>query len=231
MKFLRSLAAALVALVLVTASPAQAAATTKLKNNLYVTGNLTVDGTSTVTGATTQSGNFGVTGNLTVGGTSAFTGVATFTAVPVLPASTVTAANIQTGSAKRQLLTYHFASNVADGTAADSTTYRAVLFPGRAGIVKNISFGCVVAPTAGTDTLKVLKGSSGGNTMLNAATYDANTLTANQASVATLTATAADLGVSATGANSGIYVEYAAGSQTIDAKDISVTIEYEPTDF
>lgn len=227
--------------LLVATVPATAA-TTKLKNNLRVTGNLTVDGTSTVTGATTQSGNFAVTGNETVGGTLGVTGASTLTGnttvggtLGVTGAVTLTvpltAANIQTGSAKRQLLTYHFASNVADGTAADSTVYRAVLFPGRAATVKNISFGCVVAPTVGTDSIKVLKGSSSGNTMLSAATFDANTLTANQATAATLTATGADLTVAATGANSGIYVEYSAGSQTVDAKDLSVTIEIEPTDF
>lgn len=164
------------------------------------------------------------TSNQTIGGTK------TFSTPPTITGG-LTAANIQTGSAKRELLHYQFAGNVATHTAADSTVYSALLFPGRAGTVKNITWGVVTPPTVGTDTLKVLKGSSAGNTMLNAATFDANSLVANQATAATLTATGADLQVAATGANSGIYVEYSAGTQTVDAVDLSVTIEFEPDDF
>lgn len=163
-------------------------------------------------------------------GSQTINGAKTFSSAPSITGG-LTAANIQSGSAKRELLTWHFAQNVATQTAADGTTYSAILYPGRAGTVKAITFGCVTAPIGGTDTLKVKKGSSGGNTMLNAASLDATTLANNQATAATLTATGADLQVAATGANSGIYVEYAAGTQTTDAVDISVTVEFEPNDF
>jgi hypothetical protein len=86
-----------------------AAPTTKLQNNLNVTGNLTVDGTSTVTGTQTFTGDvaigddltvtddvaitgdLAVTGNTTLTGTSLHTGVATFTLAPVLSTATFTA--------------------------------------------------------------------------------------------------------------------------------------------
>lgn len=259
-------AAAVILALLLAAMPAEAASTTtKLKNNLNVTGNLTVGGTSAVTGNQT------FTGNVSVGGTLGVTGVATFTAKPVLSTGTIsangdtitiqdlgnanivqtegtqtingaktfstaptitgglTAANIQTGSAKRQVFTAYLSPNT--GAAADGTVYRATIFPGRAGTVTRISFGCQTAPTVGTDTLKVLKGSSSGNTMLSTATVDANGLTANQVTTATLTATGADLAIPASGAGSCIYCEYSAGTQTVDAIGVTATIEYEPTDF
>jgi hypothetical protein len=166
------------------------------------------------------SGNQTVTGNQTIGGTLGVTGAVTL-------GTPLTAANIQTGSAKRELLTWHFASNIATQTAADSTTYTALLFPGRAGTVKAITFGCITAPIGGTDTLTVKKG-TGGNTMLSAASVDATTLTDGTGTPATLTSTSADLGLTAT---QGIEVKYAAGVQTTDAVDLSVTVEFEPTDF
>ncbi len=64
--------------------------------------------------------------------------------------------------------------------------------------------------------------------MLSTATLDANTLTANTATAGTLTATGADLGLTAA---QGIYAEYSAGAQTVDAIGVEVTIEFEPTDF
>lgn len=160
-------------------------------------------------------------------GSQTINGAKTFSTAPTITGG-LTAANIQSGSAKRELLRWTFAQNIATQTCADSTVYSARLFPGRAGVVKAIFFGCKTAPTVGTDTLKVLKGSSSGNTMLSAATFDANTLVADTASAATLTSTTADLALTAT---QPIYVEYSAGSQTVDAVDLSVTIEYEPTDF
>lgn len=161
-------------------------------------------------------------GNQTINGTKTFASSPTIT-------GGITAANIQSGSAKREVFVAYLSPNTA--AAADGTVYRATIFPGRAGTVKQISFGCQTAPTVGTDTLKVLKGSSAGNTMLSTATVDANTLTANQVLVGTLTATGADLQVTASGAGSCIYCEYSAGTQTVDAIGIEATIEFEPTDF
>ena len=138
----------------------------------------------------------------------------------------LTAANIQTGSAKRQLLVAQICPNT--GAAADSTVYRALICPGRAGTVKRISYGCLTHPTVGTDTIKVLKGSASGNTMLSTATVDANGLTDGAIVQGTLTATSADLGLTAA---QGVYCEYSAGAQTVDAVGITVTVEFEPTDF
>lgn len=212
---------ALAAGLLVSTTPAHAVSTTHLKSNLNVTGTLAVTGAQTFTGNQTVTGNQSVSGNEAVTGTLTVTGATTLT-------TPLTAANIQSGSAKRELLTWTFAQNIATQTAADSTTYSHFIFPGRAGIVKKVTFGCHVAPTVGTDTIKVLKAATNGNTMLSAATYDANSLTADTAATATLSSTSADLAVTATQA---IYVEYAAGSQTADAVDLSVTVEFEPTDF
>jgi len=158
-------------------------------------------------------------GNQTIAGTK------TFSTPPTITGG-ITAANIQTGSAKRQLLRAHLSPNT--GAAADATVYRAMLFPGRAGIVTRVTLGCITAPSVGTDTIKVLKASSSGNTMLNAATFDANTLTANTGTTATLTGTGADLAVTAA---QGIYCEYSAGTQTVDAIGVEATVEFEPTDF
>jgi hypothetical protein len=158
-------------------------------------------------------------------GAQTIAGVKTFSSAPVITGG-LTAANIQTGSAKRQVLVATLSP--ITGAAADATVYRATLFPGRAGTVTRVTLGCQTAPSVGVDTIKVLKGSSSGNTMLNAATFDANTLVANTATNATLTSTSADLGVTAT---QPIYCEYSAGTQTVDAIGISAVIEFEPTDF
>lgn len=220
--------AQVVAILVLFAAPGFAATETSHSySNQVINGNLSVTGTTTLTGAVTHTGNETLTGNLsvsgntTVGGTLGVTGAVTLT-------TPLTAANIQTGSAKRELLTYHFAPNVATGTAADGTTYRALLFPCRAGTVTAAGWGCITAPIGGTSTLKILKASSSGNTMLSTATVDPTTLTNNTFTAATLTGTAADLGVTAT---QGIYVELVTGTQTTDAVDLSVTIEFEPTDF
>jgi len=158
-------------------------------------------------------------------GTQTINGVKTFGSAPTITGG-LTAANIQTGSAKRQVIKLVLSPNTA--AAADSTLYRGLAFPGRAGIVTRVNIGCQVAPTVGTDVIKVLKASSTGATMLSTATFDANTLVANTATLGTLTGTGADLAITAT---EGIYCEYSAGVQTVDAIDISVTIEFEPTDF
>lgn len=164
--------------------------------------------------------NFEVTGTLKVGGASQLVGAVT------LPAGSVTSANIATGAVKREMLTVTLSPST--GACADATVYRGFVFPGRAGIVTKVTLGCQTAPTVGADVIKVLKAATGGNTMLGAATFDANTLVAATAASPALTATAADLALTAT---QGVYCEYSAGTQTVDAIGITATIEFEPTDF
>lgn len=159
------------------------------------------------------------TGTQTLGGTYTFSNALTLT-------SPLTAANIQTGSAKRQLMTAPLSP--LTGAAVDTTVYRFTLAPGRAGTVKRINLMCQLPPTVGTDTVKVLKNGSAGNTMLSAASFDANSLTANTATNMTLTATGSDLVLTATDT---IYCEYSAGTQTQDAIGVGAVVEFEPTDF
>lgn len=156
-------------------------------------------------------------------GTQTLAGTYTFSNPPTITGG-LTAANIQTGSAKRQVLRVQLSP--VTGAAADSTTYAGLCSFGRAGAVKRISFVCHVAPTVGTDTIEVLKNNT--TTLLNAATYDANSLTADTVATATLTATTSDLSLAATDV---IRCKYNAGSQTVDAQDVTAIIEFEPTDF
>ena len=114
------------------------------------------------------------------------------------------------------------------GAAADSTVYKALIPVGRAFTVTAIKFVAETPPAGGTDTLKVLKGSSSGNTMLNAASFDATTLVANTISAGTLTSTGADLAVNTT---TPIYAEYSQGSATTDAAQVGCVIEGEMTDL
>lgn len=113
------------------------------------------------------------------------------------------------------------------GAAADGTTYEALIAPGCAAKVVGASVIAKTPPTVGTDVIKILNGSSAGNTMLSAATFDANGLTANQASTMVLTSTAADLVLAKAGAASAVYVAYVAGTQTVDAIDVSITVWFE----
>lgn len=158
-------------------------------------------------------------------GTSRFYDTVTFDATPVITGG-LTAANIQTGSAKREVATVRLVPET--GTAVDGATYIGFIPFGRAGIVTRIVAICGVAPTVGTDIILVTKNGSAGNTMLGAANFDANTLVANAATALTLTSTAADLALAAA---DGVYVAYTAGAQTVDAVNVNVTVEFEPTDF
>ena len=158
-------------------------------------------------------------GNQTIAGTK------TFSTAPTITGG-LTAANIQTGSAKRQSIRVPLAPNT--GTAANSTVYSGSIWFGRAGTVTRITYGTEVDPVSGTNTIKVLKASSAGNTMLNAASVSLNGATANVGQNATLTGTGADLGLTAT---QSVYCEYSAGTQGAAAKNVAVTIEFEPTDF
>ena len=217
-------------------------------SRLSVSNNLAVGGTLTVTGATTQTGAVTFTAKPTLStgtigansdtytipdvgdasfvmtaGTQTIAGAKTFSTAPTITGG-LTAANIQTGSAKRQVMRVQLSP--VTGAAADSTTYAGLCSFGRAGTVKRIGFVCMVAPTVGTDTIEVLKNNT--TTLLNAATYDANSLTALTVANATLTATTGDLSLAATDV---IRCKYNAGSQTVDAQDVTAIIEFEPTDF
>jgi hypothetical protein len=218
------------------------AGTQTFTGNAAVGGNLAVTGTTTLTGAATLTAkptlttasvsangdtitiqDLGDANFVQTEGTQTINGAKTFGTAPTITGG-LTAANIQSGSAKRQVIRAQLSPVTA--AAADSTTYAGLVAFGRAGTVKKISFVCTVAPTVGTDTIEVLKNNT--TTMLNAATYDANTLTALTVANATLTATGADLALTATDV---IRCKYNAGSQTADAQDVTVIIEFEPTDF
>lgn len=136
----------------------------------------------------------------------------------------VTAANIQSGSAKRQVQTIRLAP--VTGAAADATVYRGIIAFGRAGTVTRITYGADTVPTSGTNVIAIEKNSFSGNTMLSTATVSLNS--APIATTATLTGTGADLGLTATQV---IACEYNAGTQDVDAQNVYVSVEFEPTDF
>lgn len=158
---------------------------------------------------------------LTVGGAVTVVG-ASVTVTGGLPS-----AQIATGAVKRKFFTLKPCPG--GGVAcSNTTTYFAVQPVPRAGIVKAIKYQTAVDPTSGTNTVKVLKNGSSGNTMLSAASVSLNGATAYTIQSGTLTSTAADLALAA---GDNIYVEYAAGTQGSAAKDVTVVIEYEPTDY
>lgn len=140
--------------------------------------------------------------------------------------STAGVGGAASASRQRMLIPHMFADG---GTVADGTVYRGFLCPGFACTVKGISLIAAQPSVGGTNTFKALKGSSSGNTMLSAASYDPTGLTANQGALMSLTSTAADLQLAASGAGSGIYLEYNAGTQTTDATQVGVLVEVEPT--
>lgn len=136
----------------------------------------------------------------------------------------LTAANIQSGSAKRELSRVQLSP--VTGAAVDSTLYAGLFAPNRAGTITRIGFVAGVAPTVGTDTIEALKNNT--TTCLSAATFDANTLVAYTTTNATLTSTGADKLLTATDV---VRFKYNAGAQTVDAVDLEAVVEFEPTDF
>lgn len=160
--------------------------------------------------------NLTVGGNLTVAGTQNITGAVTLS-TPLGGASV-------NNSVKRQV--FHFSPN-SGGTIADNTTYRAYFAPGRAGTVTKVSIIAGTVPIGGTNAIAIKKAGASGNAML-AASFDPTGLVVDTISAPALTATAADRAITAT---QGIYVEWAAGSQSTDGANASVSIEFEPADF
>lgn len=198
--FKRTILLTLIAFLAVGPVSAQPVFTTTYENGVRVKGGLTV-----------------VDGGLTVS--------AGAVSVPSITSSTpIVNASIGNG-AKRQILQFAVNGGVA---LADSTTYASLLVPGRAGVVKAINFVATTPPVGGTSTLIVKKASSAGVTMLSTASVDPTTLVANTVLPATLSATAADLAVTAT---QGIYAQWATGVQTTDAIGGLIQVEFEPNDF
>ena len=156
------------------------------------------------------------TKTLTVGGTSAFTGAATFS-VPI------TKANV--GQASKRFV----AQAIFNGTIADSGTLKRVIVPGRAWHLKAADIAALTKPVGGTNTLAVEKVVAGsGTTLLNAATFDPTTITANgTAQALTLTATSADLDGTAADL---LVVTLTTGTQSTDAVDLTVGLELELDD-
>lgn len=166
--------------------------------------------------------NLVLSGDLTVGDDVAITGDLTVTGTTTLT-TVLGGANINTAvSRQRQIVQIGGGS-----TLADSTTYKHLVSIGRALTVTRILTAVNVKPAGGTNTLKVQKNAS--TTMLNAATFDPTTITANNTIQAlTLTSTAANLALDA---DDVIYIEVATGSQTTDAEGMIVVIEYLVTDL
>ncbi len=150
---------------------------------------------------------------------------------PTITSPTITgglpASQIQTGSAKRQMATWQV-NGAAGSVIADGATYKGFIPFGRAGTVTRVNCLCATAPVGGTSTIKFLKASGSGNTMLSAASLDPTTLADNVITSPALTATSANLGLTAT---QGVYVEWVAGTQSTDGVNCSLSVEYEPTDF
>lgn len=158
-------------------------------------------------------------------GTQTINGAKTFGTAPTITGG-LTAANIQTGSAKRQTQTVRLAPETA--ACADATVYRGNICFGRAGTVTRISYGTMVDPVSGTNVIAVEKGTYSGNTLFSTATVDLNGNVAGVVAQGTLTGTGADLALLA---SESVCCEYNAGTQGTDAEQVFVTVEFEPTNF
>lgn len=156
--------------------------------------------------------------DLTITGALNVTGAVTLT-------TKLTAANAN-ASVRRKLIYVPVVGTA--GTLADSTTYKFYVPVGEIATLKKVSIIAATPPVGGTNTIKVLKASSSGNTMLGAASFDPTTLVTNVISAPALTATAADQAITAA---QGIYVEWATGVQTTDGISCGILLELELTDY
>lgn len=210
--FLRT--ALMLTLALLTTAPGFAYPQTTTYRTSHAKRNEAISGTLAVTGNTTVGGTLAVTGNTTITGTLSSTGG-------------ISSSSIATGAVKRKYLIAKPCP--AGGAAASNTTvYFQNLGTGRAGTVTKITFFTHVDPVSGTNTIKVLKNGASGNTLLSTASVSLNGSTADTIQTTTLTSTAADLALAATDT---LYCEYSAGTQGSAAKDVTVIVEFEPTDF
>lgn len=224
------------------------AGTTTHVGNVVNSGNMTVTGTITSTGAMKAPSQIltGTNFNATLialaalGQATTFTfpdpGTASDTVATLAAANTFSGTNIfstplATASVNHAIKSKIFTAKVspaAGAVAVNGTTYFVFLYPGRAWTVKQIGYATHVDPVSGTNTIKVLKAAANGNTMLNAASVSLNATTIDTDTIATLTATGADLSGTAT---QPIYCEYTAGTQGAAAKDVTVEVELELTDY
>lgn len=109
----------------------------------------------------------------------------------------------------------------------DGTTYTRLVTTSRAGTVTRISIVAGVKPVGGTNTVSVLK--NGTTTMLSTATFDPTTITANYAAQGlTLTGTGANLALAA---GDCVLVTYVSGTQGTAAQNVTVVVEFAPTDY
>lgn len=118
-------------------------------------------------------------------------------------------------------------SPAGGAAAANATTYYAYIYPGHAGTVQSIRWATNVNPISGTNTIQVNKGSSAGASMLSTATVSLNGATSGTIQSGTLTATPANLSITAT---QGIYCAYVAGTQGAAAQDVTVFVDFNKTD-
>ena len=116
---------------------------------------------------------------------------------------------------------------VTQAAIADTTTLTSLVTASRAGTVTRISIVAGVTPVGGTNTVSVLK--NGTTTMLSTATFDPTTITANYAAQAlTLTGTGGNLALAA---GDCILVTYVSGTQVTPAQNVTVVVEFAPTDY
>lgn len=157
--------------------------------------------------------------------------IATLGAANTFSGTNIFSTALQTASVNHAIKSKVFTAKVCPAGGAvtvNGTTYFQFIFPGRAWTVKQIGYATHVDPISGTNTIKVLKATSAGNTMLSTANVSLNGTTIDLNTVATLTATSGDLTGTAT---QPIYCEYAAGTQGAVAKDVTVEVEVEFTDY
>lgn len=117
--------------------------------------------------------------------------------------------------------------NMAIGTngaaLTNSTQYKSRDGVGLAATITAIYVSLDVAPIGGTNTLRILNGSSSGNSVLAGASFDLTTLTNNSLTSIPLDATGVNLALAA---NQGLYIEWNAGVQTTAAVNPIIIIEY-----
>lgn len=230
-------ASALIVLAVMATMPVEAI-TRLYKQHFHITKTVLVDGVVTLgskpvlsTGTVSANGDtltipdLGNAAFVLTAGTQTIAGAKTFSTAPTITGG-LTAANIQTGSAKRQLVTVRLSPET--GAASNTTVYRGTIYFGRAGVLKKLTYGTGVDPTSGTNVLAFEKGSYSGTTVLSTATVSLNGATANTAVTATLSATPSDLAFTAT---EPLCCEYNAGTQGSPAEQVTATAEFEPTDF
>jgi len=127
-------------------------------------------------------------------------------------------------AATREVLNASF-----QGTIADDALLKVIFVPGRAGTVKGADIVALVKPAGGTNTVaveKIVAGSA--TTLLNAATFDPTTISANgTAQALTLTGTTANLSFNAADA---LLVTLDTGTQSTDAQNVGVGLEVEFND-